>query len=529
MYLLGFDIGSSSIKAALVDAASGATVGVTHHPDSEMTMIAVQPGWAEQEPQHWWDCVCAATQKLLQKTNTQPADIQGIGISYQMHGLVVVDKNHEPLRPSIIWCDSRAVGIGNRAFDEIGHERCLSHLLNSPGNFTASKLKWVQANEPALYEKIDKFMLPGDYIAMRLTGEAMTTPSGLSEGTLWDFKQNTIADLLLDHYGIDRSLVPHVAPTFSLQGELTAEAAEATGLRKGIPVAYRAGDQPNNALSLNVLQPGEVAATGGTSGVIYGVVDKPVFDPESRVNGFLHVNHQSSTVRQLAVGSQVQQSKSLTVEAKLVAPDCQLPTEGLPTRIGILLCINGAGSQYNWVRQHVAQSGMTYGQMEQAAAVVAVGADGLRIVPFGNGAERMLGNQDPGAHIANLNFNRHTSAHLYRAALEGIAFSFVHGAGILKGMGMSVSVMRVGNDNLFQSAIFGQTISNLLGCTIEVVETTGAVGAAKAAGVATGAYSSIEEAMRNTSVLMRYAPTNTNGIYKNAFASWEEALGKIIR
>jgi xylulokinase len=439
---------------------------------------------------------------LLKTTGIQASDIRGIGISYQMHGLVVVDKNQQPLRPSIIWCDSRAVAIGNRAFDEIGHERCLSHLLNSPGNFTASKLKWVQLNEPALYEKIDKFMLPGDYIAMQLTGEAMTTPSGLSEGTLWDFRENAIADLLLDHFGIDRSLIPHVAPTFSLQGELTQAAAEATGLRKGIPVTYRAGDQPNNALSLNVLQPGEVAATGGTSGVIYGVVDRPVFDPESRVNGFLHVNHGlTSTVNR------------------------QSPTE----RIGILLCINGAGSQYNWVRQHVAQSGLTYFQMEQAATAVPVGSDELCIIPFGNGAERMLGNRNPGAHVSNLNFNRHTSAHVYRAALEGIAFSFVHGAGILKGMGMSVSAMRVGNDNLFQSAIFGQTISNLLNCTIEVVETTGAVGAAKAAGVATGAYSSIEEAMQHTSVLKRYAPTNTNGIYTTAFAAWEKALNKIIQ
>lgn len=502
MYLLGYDIGSSSIKAALVEAETGATLAVAQSPSTEMGMTAHQPGWAEQDPDEWWRHVCAATKQLLENTLIAPAEIKGIGISYQMHGLVVVDKNHLPLRPSIIWCDSRAVEIGNKAFDEIGHERCLSHLLNSPGNFTASKLKWVQANEPALYEKIDKFMLPGDYIAMCLTGEAMTTPSGLSEGTLWDFKENTVADLLLDHYGFDRSLVPQVASTFSLQGELTQAAAEATGLRKGIPVAYRAGDQPNNALSLNVLQPGEVAATGGTSGVIYGVVDKPTYDPQSRVNGFLHVNH------------------------GLPSMGTRQPSND---RIGILLCINGAGSQYNWVRQHVAQSGLNYAEMERAADAIPVGSDSLCIIPFGNGAERMLSNQDPGAHLSNLNFNRHTSAHLYRAALEGIAFSFVHGAGILKEMGMSVSVMRVGNDNLFQSAIFGQTISNLLGCTIEVVETTGAVGAAKAAGVATGAYSSIEEAMQQTSILMRYAPTNTNGIYTAAFAAWGKALSKVIQ
>jgi xylulokinase len=366
--------------------------------------------------------------------------------------------------------------------------------------------------------------LPGDYIALRLTGEAMTTPSGLSEGTLWDFRKNKVADLLLDHYDIDRSLVSQVTSTFSLQGELTAAAAAETGLRKGIPVAYRAGDQPNNALSLNVLQPGEVAATGGTSGVIYGVVDRPIYDPQSRVNGFLHVNSvfsQPSSVSRLQPGSPQSVAATTALVSGLKTEDCGL-------RIGILLCINGAGSQYNWVRQHVAQSGLSYVEMERAAAAIPVGADELRILPFGNGAERMLGNRDIGAKISNLNFNRHTSAHLYRAALEGIAFSFVHGAGILKEMGMNIGVMRVGNDNLFQSGIFGHTIANLLGCTIEVVETTGAVGAAKAAGVATGLYASIEEAMRNTAVLMRYTPTNVNGVYSEAFSAWESELSRVV-
>lgn len=493
MYLLGFDIGSSSIKAALVEAQTGAAVGVVQYPDTEMSMTAVQPGWAEQDPDMWWDCVCKATQKLLSQTGVQPADIQGIGIAYQMHGLVVVDKDHKPLRPSIIWCDSRAVEIGNHAFDALGHQECLSHLLNSPGNFTASKLKWVKDNEPAIYEKIHKFMLPGDYIALRLTGEAITTPSGLSEGILWDFLENDAAAMVLNHYGLDRNLIPEIKPTCSEQGVLTAAAAAETGLRPGIPVTYRAGDQPNNAMSLNVLNPGEVAATGGTSGVIYGVVNRPAFDQQSRVNGFLHVNH--------------------TTEAP---------------RTGVLLCINGSGIQYSWVRQHLGETGIGYNDMEKVAAGIPVGSDGLQIIPFGNGAERVLANKNPGAHYGNLQFNRHGAAHFYRAALEGIAFSFVYGAKIMNDMGVHIEVMRVGNDNLFQSTIFSTTIATLLNCKIEMVETTGAVGAAKASGVATGIYKSLDEALSNTKVLKIFTPDNDKAAYQAAYDNWENYLAKLI-
>lgn len=495
MYLIGYDIGSSSIKAALVEAETGATLAVAQSPATEMGMIAHQPGWAEQDPDEWWVHVCAATRQLLADCLVAPAEIKGIGISYQMHGLVVVDENMKPLRPSIIWCDSRAVPYGNRAFDEIGHEKCLSHLLNSPGNFTAAKLAWVKENEPELFAKIRHFMLPGDYIALRLTGEAMTTPSGLSEGILWDFLKNDVADTVLDYFGFDKKLVPTVVPTFSLQGKLTPEAAAATGLAEGTPVAYRAGDQPNNALSLNVLQPGEVAATGGTSGVVYGVVDRPAYDQESRVNGFVHVTHGSERA----------------------------------VRVGVLLCINGAGSLYRWLRQTVGQGNISYPDMERLAASVPVGADGLRILPFGNGAERMLVNLDPGAQVNNLQLNRHSAAHLYRAGLEGIAFSFVYGVQILKEMGLDISVMRVGNDNLFQSAVFSKTIATLLGCSIDVVQTTGAVGAAKAAGVATGIYPNIEAAMAGVTVTGRYEPEFERvGEYRAAYAAWVGDLGKAI-
>ncbi|MBC7773871.1 MAG: carbohydrate kinase, partial [Phycisphaerae bacterium] len=416
MLLLGYDIGSSSVKVALVDASTGAAIGIAQHPETEMTISSPHPDWAEQNPEDWWEAACAATRKLMAKTQIPPNQIAAIGIAYQMHGLVVLDKYGQVLRPAIIWCDSRAVNIGNQAFTTLGKDYCLENYLNSPGNFTASKLRWVRENEPDVFEKIDKIMLPGDFIAFRMTGEICTTVTGLSEGIFWDFKANTLAKRLLDHYQIPETMLPDIAPAFSQQGKLTAKAASSLGLAPGIPIGYRAGDQPNNALALNVLRPGEVAATGGTSGVVYAVSERPVFDPQQRVNSFAHVNY--------------------TPEKPLT---------------GVLLCINGAGSLYRWVRENFGSLGQTtqsrmtnssadftpqttqslqtstYAEMEQLAATVPIGAEGLSILPFGNGAERMLGNQNPGAQVLGLQFNRHEPRHFFRAALEGIAFAFVYG------------------------------------------------------------------------------------------------------
>lgn len=493
MYLLGFDIGSSSVKAALVKADTGETVSLVQYPETEMPIMSVQTGWAEQNPETWWDALCMASKMILSGTKINPSDIQGIGIAYQMHGLVIVDENHKVLRPSIIWCDSRAVEIGNKAFSHIGEEKCLTNLLNSPGNFTASKLKWVKDYEPELYSKIHKVLLPGDFIAMRLTGEIMTTATGLSEGVFYDFRQNDVADIVLSHFGFERDLIPDIVPAFSHQGKLTKSAAEATGLLPGIPVTFRAGDQPNNAMSLNVLQPGEIAATGGTSGVVYGVVDQPVYDKASRVNSFVHVNHSQS----------------------------------LP-RIGVLLCINGAGIQYSWIKQQIALEGTTYLDMENMVEKVPVGSEGLRIIPFGNGSERMLNNQNTGAHFFNLHFNRHSRPHFFRAALEGIAFSFVYGINILNEMGLNLEALKVGNDNLFQSSAFSSTISTLLECKIEVIDTTGAVGAAKAAGVSVGSFSTLSEAMSTTKTIKTFHPGINNSSYLEAYEAWEYDLKKLI-
>lgn len=485
MYLLGYDIGSSSIKAALVAADSGNVIKIVQSPQRELEMISRHPGWAEQHPEVWWENVCTATKALLSDSDIDPVLIKGIGIAYQMHGLVLVDEDQNVLRPSIIWCDSRAVEIGDAAFEAIGAEKCLKHLLNSPGNFTASKLKWVKDNEPELYDKIDKIMLPGDYIAMKLTGQVCSTISGLSEGILWDFQENTIADLVLDHYGISTDLMPDLVDTFSVQGQLSETAARQTGLKVGTPVAYRAGDQPNNALSLGVFEPDTVAATGGTSGVVYGVVDQAIYDLQSRINGFAHVNHSTEN-----------------------------------PRLGLLLCINGAGIQYAWIKQQMGSDGIAYEDMERMAKSIPVGSEDLRIIPFGNGAERILTNKNPGAQINNIQFNRHGKAHFYRAALEGVAFSFIYGFQVLKELGLNPNVIKVGNDNLFRSEIFSRTVANLMGCSIEVVKTTGAVGAAKGSGMGIGLYKSLKEAMKNNIIEQVYHPQEATANYRQAYEKW---------
>ena len=493
MYLIGYDIGSSSIKAALIETESQNVVAVVQHPSTEMDIASPRPGWAEQQPEVWWENVCLATKKLIHESGVDGKEVSAIGLSYQMHGLVLIDRQQRVLRPSIIWCDSRAVEYGNRAFEEIGNKKCLEHLLNSPGNFTASKLKWVLDNEPDIYQKAFKFLLPGDFIAMKLTGEVNTTVSGLSEGMLWDFKDHGVAGFLLDYYDIDEQLVPDIIPTFSQQGNLQSSAAELLGLQAGIPLTYRAGDQPNNALSLGVVHPGQIAATGGTSGVVYGIVDHTLYDPQSRVNGFAHVNHSEQD-----------------------------------PRIGMLLCINGAGIQYSWLKQQVGGDGATYKEMDQMISTIPVGSDGLRIIPFGNGAERVLDNKDLGSHIMNLHFNRHSKAHIYRAALEGIAFSFIYGMEILTGLGMEAKLIRVGNDNLFRSPVFATTITALLQCEIEVVRTTGAVGAARAAGIGAAFYQDLDYAVKGMETLHTYQPPEDDGVCKATYDLWKADLNKLI-
>ncbi len=486
-YLLGIDVGSSSVKASLLDAQTGRCAGSAFYPKTEQKINSPQPGFAEQDPQCWYDCAKDAVRDAMRESGAQPEDVKAVGIAYQMHGLVCVDKRQNVLRPAIIWCDSRAVPYGQSAFEAIGAEKCLSHLMNSPGNFTAAKLAWVKENEPALYAKIDKIMLPGDWLAMKLTGEVRTTVSGLSEGMFWDFKNEEPAGFLLDRFGFDAGLLPETVPTFGLQGGLTETSAADFGLKAGTPVSYRAGDQPNNALSLNVLNPGEIAATAGTSGVVYGVTDKKQFDPQSRVNTFAHVNH----------------------------------TAGHP-RLGVLLCINGSGILKAWVKRTLGN--ISYDEMNALAETVPAGSDGVTILPFGNGAERMLGGRNPGAQIAGLDFNRHSRAHLCRAVQEGVVFSFMYGMEVMKGTGIGIRTIRAGLANMFMSDVFCRTLAGVSGAKIELYETDGALGAARGAGIGFGIYRSFEEAFK---ALEKRKEIFSEGDYAAAYAAWKKHLAQV--
>lgn len=489
MYLLGYDLGTSSVKVAMVDVETGKCVGSDFYPKNEAPIKALNPGWAEQDPESWVNYLKLATRSVFEKTGVAPDEIKAIGFSYQMHGLVAIDKNGKVLRDAIIWCDSRAVPYGEKAFDEVGHEKCLSHLLNQPGNFTAAKLQWVRDNEPQIFRQIYKVMLPADYIAYRLTGKILTNPEGLSEYMLWDFKENTPATFLMEHMGYSPDIFPDVVPTFSFQGQVTAEAAREFGLAEGTPVTYRAGDQPNNAVSLNVFEPGEVASTAGTSGVVYGINGTVDYDPRSRVNNFAHVNHSADK-----------------------------------TRIGVMTCINGTGCLNSWCKRNIAPSDCSYDEMNDLAAEVPVGSAGVSILPFGNGAERVLENREIGCSIHGINFNIHDRRHLLRAAQEGIVFSFMYGMEIMKSIGMDINKIHAGKANMFLSPVFRDTLASVSGATIELYDTDGAVGAAKAAGIGAGIYKDNNEAFASLVKLSEIHPAADRTPYLEAYARWKECL-----
>ena len=490
-YLLGFDVGSSSVKASLTNVDTGEIAASAFYPEHEAPITAVKAGWAEQDPQMWWDNAKLSLKKIMSETGATGEDILAIGISYQMHGLVCVDKDQNVLRPSIIWCDSRAVPYGEKAFNTLGSDQCLSHLLNSPGNFTASKLAWVKENEPALFEKIDKIMLPGDYIAMKLSGEINTTIGGLSEGMMWDFKEKKPAKFLLDYFGFPEDILPEIAPTFSVQAKVSKSAAAELGLKEGTPISYRAGDQPNNAVSLNVFNPGEIASTAGTSGVVYGVLGDVNYDPKSRVNTFAHANYTTDI-----------------------------------DRLGVLLCINGTGILNAWVHRNITPD-VSYADMNDLAASVAIGSEGVSIIPFGNGAERVLENKEIGCSIHGLNFNKHNRAHIVRAAQEGIVFSFCYGMEIMEKMGMDIKKIHAGKANMFLSPLFRDTLAGVSGATIELYDTDGSVGAAKGAGMGCGIYKDHDEAFATLKKLSVISPDEANREqYLTAYRRWKELLNK---
>ncbi|MEZ4906457.1 MAG: FGGY family carbohydrate kinase [Saprospiraceae bacterium] len=493
MYSLGIDIGSSSVKVNILNIENGESVANAFYPKNEMKIISKKSGWAEQNPETWWENFLRAYKEAISKYNIDTKIIVSIGITYQMHGLVAVDKYGNILRPSIIWCDSRANEIGEKAFEEIGQSIVLDHLLNSPGNFTAAKLSWVKNNEPEIFEKIDKIMLPGDFISYKLTGKINTTVSGLSEAILWDFKNENVSELILNYFGFNKNIIPGINNTFDIHGNISTETAKELGLKAGIPVSYKAGDQPNNAFSLNVNNPGEIAATAGTSGVIYGITDKLKVDQKSRVNTFAHVNHNPYN-----------------------------------RNLGILLCVNGTGIMNSWLKNNFFKN-LTYPELNHKASEINIGSDGLCVYPFGNGSERILENKNIGSSIKFLNFNIHNENHILRAAQEGIVFSLYYGIKIMQSLDFKLNIIKAGMANMFQSNIFKQSLSDITNCEIELYNTDGALGAARGAAYSSGFYKSFDETFNSLKKIETITPNNSNSIAINeAYNNWEENLNKIL-
>lgn len=494
--LLGCDLGSSSVKVTLLDADTGKRVGSASAPAAEMGMDAPKKGWAEQDPEMWWKYLKQAVHQAMKSADATGKEIEAVGVAYQMHGLVLADKDHNILRPSIIWCDSRAAQTGEKAFHDIGEEYCLEHYLNSPGNFTASKLKWVMDNEPELYDNVHKWMLPGDFITLKMTDNIRTTLSGLSEGVFWDFRERESAYVLMRYYGIEEDLMPESMPCFSHHGELTSNAAEELGLQKGTPVTYKAGDQPNNALSLNVLNPGEAAATAGTSGVIFGITDQPLYDPESRVNTFIHVNNQDDQPRN-----------------------------------GVLLCINGTGIMNSWLRSQFSPDGkMAYDEMNRLAMTAPPGSDGLLVHPFGNGTERVFNNRNTGAGFTGLDLNRHGRQHLFRAAQEGIVFALRYGFDVMTSMGLDLNRVRAGKANMFKSPLFSEMFSNTTGSILELYHTDGSEGAARGAGIGAGVWTDFDEAFEGLEKLEVIEPDpDKKSLYEELYQNWQSKLDRILQ
>ena len=491
MLLLGIDVGTSSVKVSVVDSQTQQCIGSAQFPDTESEIKSLQPGWAEQSPDMWWQHVQQAISRLSNSKGVNLKDVGAIGIAYQMHGLVVVNKEQTALRDSIIWCDSRAVPFGEKAFHAIGEQKSLSHLLNSPGNFTAAKLAWVKENEPQVYDSIDKIMLPGDYIAMKLTGEVTSSPSALSEGIFWDFQEDKLSEDVIKYFNFSTSFIPQINPVFAEHGKVQKSVAQSLGLQEGIPVSYKAGDQPNNALSLNVLKPGEVAATAGTSGVIYGVSDQLTYDKQSRVNTFAHVNH-----------------------------------EGDNKRLGILLCINGTGILNRWVRDNIAPD-MAYSAIDNEASKIPAGSNGLKVLPFGNGAERMLNNKIAGAHFHGIDLNIHTRSHIFRASQEGIAFAFRYGLDIMRENKMNPAVIRAGKANMFYSPVFTEAFVNATGVPVELYNSDGSVGAAIGAGIGAKAFHNEQDAFSKMKPLQLIEPNNQE-TYNALYQEWKEVLRTTI-
>ncbi|MCL2508983.1 MAG: xylulokinase [Oscillospiraceae bacterium] len=460
-YLLGLDIGTSGTKTVLFDFDGTAAASET----VEYPLYQPQNGWAEQNPDDWWNAAVSGVRAVIAKAGCMGADIAAVGLSGQMHGLVMLDKNGRVLRPSIIWCDQRTQAECEELNSVVGERRMIEITANPPmTGFTASKILWVRNNEPDIYDRCAHILLPKDYIRYKLTNEFATEVSDASGMQLMDVVNRCWSKELLGKINIDESLLPRMHESQDVTGGISAEAAAITGLKSGTIVVGGAGDNPAAAVGTGIVSAGSAFTTIGSSAVVYAVSDTPTIDMQGRVHTLC---------------------------------------ASVPGKWTVMSCTQGAGISLKWLRdtccaEEIVQAGREgvdpYVIMDKIAAGVTPGADRLLFLPYLMGERSPHPDPDCRGVFFGLSA-RHTRANLIRAVMEGVAFSQRECVDVFRDMGVPIERMTVCGGG-GRSPLWRQMLADLYGCPVSSLRADegGALGAAILAGVGAGAYASLGEA-----------------------------------
>jgi xylulokinase len=461
MKLLGIDTGTSGTRAVLLDAAGRVASSATaeHAPISSL-----RPGWAEQDPHGWWNAACRAIPECLARAGVSPGEIDGIGLTGQMHGLVLLGSDSEVLRPSIIWCDQRTEAECRAITEKVGAQRLIELTANpAVTGFTLPKIWWVQKNEPELWGRVRTILLPKDYVRFRLTGARAIDVADASGTLLLDVVNRRWSAPMMEISKLSEDLLPRVFESQEVASHISEEGARATGLRAGIPVVAGAGDQAAGAVGMGIVRPGAVSATIGTSGVVFAATASPLLDPKGRIHTFCHA---------------------------------------VPKRWHVMGVTQAAGFSLRWFRDQfgIASSYAgdfardAYDSLMDEAGAVPGGADGLLWAPYLMG-ERTP-HLDPHARGALVGLTAtHTRAHVVRAILEGVAFSLRDTLAIFSELKLPIESIRLGGGGA-RGTVWRQVQADVYGMPVDLVEAEEgpAYGAALLAGVGVGAWPSVESA-----------------------------------
>lgn len=455
-YLLGIDVSTTSSKAVLIDER-GLVIATASSPH---TLQTPKPLWSEQDPAEWWEAVRASLKAALAKAGLTGEQISAIGLTGQMHGLVLLDESGKILRPAILWNDQRTQSQCDEIHERVGRERFIRITGNValPG-FTAPKILWVKENEPEVFAAARHILLPKDYIRLRLTGEYAIDKADGAGTVLFDLKARDWSPEVLETLGIDQAWMPRTFEGPECTGRLTAEAASATGLKEGTPVAAGGGDQAAQAVGVGAVEPGIIGLTVGTSGVVFATTPAALIEPEGRLHSFCHA------------------------------------VPGMWHFMGVML--SAAGS-LQWYRDALAVD-MTFDDLLQEAASAPAGSEGLLFLPYLSGERTPY--PDPLARGAFVGLTlRHKRAHMTRALLEGVAFGLRDSFMLIRNAGLGEVTQVRASGGGTKGALWRQILASILEAELVTVNTSegAAFGAALLAGVGAGFWPDVPTACRET-------------------------------